>query len=182
MRHPLFARAHASSRFLGLLSCLSCARRRTRRGRPAVTMPKPDAVNGRDGDTPICLGTALANPCYPGEVRGKEGGRDQLAARSQDEGNRVEEVAAHRFPLFPVDCSTPFPACPAGLLRDEGGGTASAQSLSCAEYSSACGGDGVATAVRTPSQPGRQAPHRRTAVRDGTPDAPRRRASGNYCA
>jgi len=26
--------------------------------------------------------------------------RDQLAARSQDEGNRADEVSARRFPLF----------------------------------------------------------------------------------
>jgi hypothetical protein len=104
-----------------------------------VTMPETGIFGGRDGVAFICLGTALPTPAYPGEVREV---RDQLAARPQAEGNRGEEVSTHRFTSFSVDCSTPVPGMSGRTSAGRVCGTVSARSLSCPEYSSACGGTG----------------------------------------
>jgi hypothetical protein len=142
-----------------------------------VTIPKTDAVSGRDGGAPTCLGTALVNRRDRGEEGGSKGVRDQLAARWQDEGNRVEEVSAHRFSLFPVDCSTPVP----GLSGRTSAGRVWRDSFrAVAELPKVLIGERwgrVAIAVPIPSQPGPAGPHQpRAAVRDGTPAAPHCRA------
>jgi hypothetical protein len=91
-------------------------------------------------------------PVTAGMKRGSKGGPDQLAARSQDDGTRADNVSAGWLTLF-----LPTTRHPSGRVRPDSRGTASARLLSCAEYSSVCGGNGVATAVPTPSRPGRWA-------------------------
>jgi hypothetical protein len=146
-------------------------------------MPKTGTFCGREEDAPICLRTGLANPITPGKTREVRGFViSSLPARRTKQPGRGG-VPAHRFPLCLSTARHLSRACPAGFLREGCGRTAFARSLSCPEYSSTCGGDGVATAVPTPSQPGRQDI---STVHGGAGRDSRRSAlpssSGNYCA
>jgi hypothetical protein len=82
-----------------------------------VTMPKTGAVSGRDGVPPSASGLAWRAPVTAGRKGQATGVRDQLAARSQDEGNWAEEVSVTGFSLFLSTVRHLSRACPAGLLR-----------------------------------------------------------------
>lgn len=86
---------------VGLLLCLSCGEAVKPARQASSDHAEIGAASGPDGGTRVCLGTALANPCYPGEGGELRGVCDQLAVRPQDKGYRVEEVSA---PVFPFSC------------------------------------------------------------------------------
>jgi hypothetical protein len=128
-------------------------------------MLKTGTVSGRDGGAPSASGPAW-QPRYPGEEGGSKGVRDQLAARSQDQGNRVE-VSAHRFAPLPADCSTPVPGMSGRtstgrVWRDSFRAVAELRRVLIGEWLGR-----VATAVPNPAQPGPAGPINR-ARRCGT--------------
>jgi hypothetical protein len=130
-----------------------------------VTMPK-QALSAVETGVPPLPRDRLGQFRYRGEDGGSKGVHDQLAASSQDEGNRVE-VSAHRFALFPADCSTPVPGmsgrtCGGRVWRDSFRAVAELRRVLIGVR----WGRG-ATAVRTPPNRAWQAPINR-ARRCGT--------------
>lgn len=72
--------------------------------------------------------------------------------------NRVEEVSAHRFAPFPVDCSTPVPGMSGRTSAGRVGRDSVRAVAELPRVLISVRSDRVATAVPILSQPGRQAP------------------------
>jgi hypothetical protein len=87
-------------------------------------MSKTGAVRGRDRVPHLPRDRLGRIPVTAGMKRGSKGGPDQLAARSQDDGTRADNVSAGWLTLF-----LPTTRHPSGRVRPDSRGTGAAGQL-----------------------------------------------------